>query len=262
VFERFTPPGPSRPLRYELHRASGVRTGWFVAAAALAASLIASVALALTSSAPATRLLAGWPAQLPLPPAAIAAGLLGALAFGQEYRYPALAHAQGTVPHRLGLLAAKLAVSGAAAVALGAMSVFIDGGVLLLLFGSDTIALQFDWTTEAASWAGLGLGCAWAGLLAAGLFRSTSMGLAAVLAVPVLVLPALQMVLSSPATRSFAVLPGGLRSPPLPDRPSAVDRWITLVLRLLSQPIGQALTLSLVALLCGYLFVTLRRRAR
>ena len=33
------------------------------------------------------------------------------------------------------------------------------------------------------------VGCAWAGVLAAGVFRSTTAGLAAVLAVPVLVVP-------------------------------------------------------------------------
>ncbi|MBX9365627.1 ATP-binding cassette domain-containing protein, partial [Streptomyces sp. WAC04114] len=43
----------------------------------------------------------------PLPPAALGAGLLGALAFGDEFRHPALAADRGTVPRRLGLLTAK-----------------------------------------------------------------------------------------------------------------------------------------------------------
>jgi hypothetical protein len=45
---------------------------------------------AAIGSQPAERALAGWSPPLPLPAAAVAAGLLGARAFGREFRYPAL----------------------------------------------------------------------------------------------------------------------------------------------------------------------------
>ncbi|MET8680562.1 ABC transporter ATP-binding protein [Streptomyces sp. NPDC004647] len=255
-------PGPAWPLRYELRRAGGVWTGWLTAAAALAASFLASVLMALASDAPAARLLAGWPTELPLPPAAFGAGLLGALAFGQEFRYPALAHAHAPVPRRLGLLVAKLVVCTAVATVLAVLSVGVNAAALQLVFGGDTARLPADWPVAAMGWAALVIGCAWAGLLAAGLFCSTSMGLAAVLAVPVLVVPAVQTLLSSPAAHRLGGLPERLRSVAPLQWPSWVEDWIHGTLRLGTQPVGQALALSLFALLCAYMVAALRGRAR
>lgn len=82
---------PLRPFRYELRRFLGVRTPWLVAAAVLVASVALTLPLARTGNTPLPGLLAAWPSFLPLPPAALGAGLLGAFAFGDEYRYPALA---------------------------------------------------------------------------------------------------------------------------------------------------------------------------
>ncbi|MEU5050540.1 ATP-binding cassette domain-containing protein [Streptomyces sp. NPDC021096] len=259
---RLTAPGPVWPLRYELRRATGVRTGWNVAAAALAASLVASVLLARTGAPPALRLLTGWPVWLPLPPAAFAAGLLGALAFGQEFRYPALAPDQGTVPRRLGLLGAKLAVSAAAALLLALVSLALDGAVVRLLFGHSVALFPDGWVTALAGWTGLTLGCAWAGLLAAGLFRSTALGLVAVLAVPTLVVPVLGGLLSRPAARSLIGLPERLRSAAVVQWPSSLDQGISAALRLMSQPIGWALALALAGLLGAYVLTVFRGRPR
>lgn len=82
---------PLRPFRYELRRFLGVRTPWLVTAAVLVASVALALPLARTGNTPLPGLLAAWPGFLPLPPAALGAGLLGAFAFGDEYRYPALA---------------------------------------------------------------------------------------------------------------------------------------------------------------------------
>ncbi|MEU4209098.1 ATP-binding cassette domain-containing protein [Streptomyces sp. NPDC026206] len=259
---RLAAPGPVWPLRYELRRATGVRTGWTVSAAALAAALVASVLLARTGASPALRLLTGWPAWLPLPPAAFGAGLLGALAFGQEFRYPALAPDQGTVPRRLGLLGAKLAVTAMAALLLALASIALDAAVVRLLFGRSVALFPDGWGTPLAGWAGLTLGCAWAGLLAAGLFRSTALGLVAVLAVPTLVVPVLGGLLSQPAARSLIGLPDRLRAAAVVQWPSGLDQGISAALRLMSQPIGWALALSLTGLLAAYVLTVFRGRPR
>ncbi|MEV5240643.1 ATP-binding cassette domain-containing protein [Streptomyces cinnamoneus] len=259
---RLTAPGPVWPLRYELRRTTGVRTGWNVAAAALAASLVASVLLARTDASPSLRLLTGWPVWLPLPPAAFAAGLLGALAFGQEFRYPALAPDQGTVPRRLGLLGAKLLVTAGAALLLAVASVGLDAAVLRLLFGRSAVLLADGWGVPLAGWAGLVLGCAWAGLLAAGLFRSTALGLVAVLAVPTVVVPVLGGLLSRPAARSLIGLPERLRSAAVVQWPAGLDQGIAAALRLMSQPTGWALALALAGLLGAYVLTVFRGRPR
>ncbi|MFI0908876.1 ABC transporter ATP-binding protein [Streptomyces abikoensis] len=259
---RLPAPSPAWPLRYELRRATGVRTGWGVAGGALVMSVLASVLLARAGAAPAPRLLAGWPLWLPLPPAAFAAGLLGALSFGQEFRYPALAPDQGTVPRRLGLLGAKLAVSAGIALLLALTALGLDSAALRILFGPAVPLLPGGWAAALVGWACLVLGCAWAGLLAAGLFRSTALGLVAVLAVPTLVVPVLGGALSRPEARSLIGLPERLRSAALVRWPSGLDQGIEAALRLMSQPIGWALALSLAGLLGAYVLTVIRGRPR
>ncbi|MFD3523750.1 ATP-binding cassette domain-containing protein [Streptomyces sp. NPDC058653] len=254
--------GPLRPFRYELRRFLGVRTAWLVAAAVLTASLALTLPLARTGNTPLPGLLAAWPTFLPLPPAALGAGLLGAFAFGDEFRYPALAAGRGTVPRRLGLLFAKLTVTGAAALLLAALTVVVDSQAMRLVYGGGTDVVPPDWPSLAASWAGLTVGCAWAGLLGAGIFRVTGAGVAAVLAVPVVVVPLVQKGLAVPSARSIVGLPSRLRELAWARWPEAADPWLAATGRVLSQPVGAALTLSLSALLCAYLFTSLRRRAR
>lgn len=254
-------PTPLRPLRYEIRRAAGVGTGFLICGAVLVLSVLTAVALAGIGHTPQARLFAAWPRQLPLPPVALAAGLLGALAFGDEFRHPALAADRGTVPRRLGLLAAKLLVSGATATLLAFLVAGCDAEALYLVYGRELTQVPDDWLALSASWTALVIGCAWAGVLAAGVFRSTSGGLAAVLAVPVAVVPLMHTAFRGPAERTVADLPLRMREVFLLQWPFGGDRYVLAVARLLVQPVGGAMVLSLAALLCAYLFTTLRARA-
>ncbi|MEU5715977.1 ATP-binding cassette domain-containing protein [Streptomyces sp. NPDC020403] len=254
--------GPLRPLRYELRRLFGVRTTTLIMAAVLVLSVCLSVVLARSGRTPLPGLLVAWPGLLPLPPAAFGAGLLGALSFGDEFRYPALAAGRGTVPRRLGLLFAKLVVSAGVALLLAALSVLADAQALRLFYGADLVKVPADAGRLAASWAGLSVGCAWAGLLAAGVFRLAAAGVAAVLAVPVLVVPVVQRLLAEPSARSIAGFPGRLREFSWLQWPYQADRWAMAAVRVVTQPVGLALSLSLSALICAYAFTSLRGRAR
>lgn len=255
-------PSPLRPLRYEIRRAAGISTGFLIGAGVLVVSVVTAVLLARIGHTPQGRLLAAWPRQVPLPPAAIGAGLLGALAFGDEFRHPALAADRGTVPRRLGLLLAKLVVSAATALALAVLTIGCDAEMLYLVYGRELTEVPADWVASSASWLGLVVGCAWAGVLAAGLFRSTTAGLAAVVAVPVVVVPLLGRALEGPAVRTAAGFPLRLREVLLMQWPFGGDRYVLAVARVLAQPVACGLALSVSVLLCAYLLTTLRGRVR
>ncbi|WP_030184441.1 ATP-binding cassette domain-containing protein [Streptomyces violaceorubidus] len=253
-------PSPLRPLRYELRRVAGVRTGYVTGAVVLLVSAVTTLVLARVGHTPQPRLLAAWPRELPLPPAALGAGLLGALAFGDEFRHPALAADRGTVPRRMGLLTAKLLVSAAAALLLAVLTVGCDAELLRLFYGPELAGAPADWAALGAGWLALVVGCAWSGVLAAGVFRSTTAGLAAVVAVPVLVVPLVQKVWAGPSVRTAAGFPMRVREVLLSQWPFGGERYVVEVLRLIAQPVGGAMTLSLTALLCAYLLMTLRSR--
>ncbi|MFF5444291.1 ATP-binding cassette domain-containing protein [Streptomyces sp. NPDC012888] len=254
--------GPLRPLRYELRRVFGTATPALTAAVVVAVSVLVAVLLARAGGTSQNRLLAAWPQLLPLPPAALGAGLLGALAFGEEYRYPALAADRGTVPRRLGLLVAKLGVCSALALLLGGLAVTADAAVLKLVFDHGPLRAPAEWIVPAASWAGLLVGCAWAGVLASGVFRSASAGLAAVLAVPVLVVPLVRKALDGPSAYPVTGLAARLRGLSWAHWPPEADRLVLGALRVMAQPVGTALLLSLTALLCAYACTGLRGRVR
>ncbi|MEO3975537.1 ATP-binding cassette domain-containing protein [Streptomyces sp. CAU 1734] len=251
--------GPVRPVRYELHRLFGVRTPAVVLAVTALASVVICLLMARSRATPVPVALAAWPEYLPLPPAALGAGLIGALSFGDEYRYPALAAARGAVPRRLGLLLAKLVVTAAVVVPAALAVVAADALALHLVYGTGADALPRNPASPLAGWCALTAGCAWAGLLAAGVFRVTSAGVAAVLAVPVVVAPLLQQALVVPSARSIAGFPGRLREIGWVWLPRAADGAPAAVLRLSAQPVGLALMLSLTVLICVYLFTGLRR---
>ncbi|MEU6545090.1 ATP-binding cassette domain-containing protein [Streptomyces sp. NPDC046859] len=255
-------PSPLRPLRYELRRAAGVGTGFVTCGVVLLVSAVTAVLLARIGHTPRPRLMAGWPVQLPLPPAALGAGLLGAIAFGDEFRHPALAADRGTVPRRLGLLTAKLLVTTATALLLAVLTLGCDIEMLYLVYGRELAEVPSDWLRLSASWFGLVVGCAWAGVLAAGLFRSTTAGLAAVVAVPVAVVPVVQKVVEGPSVRTAAGFPLRMRELLLNQWPFGGERYVEAVARLVAQPVGGALTLSLAALLGAFLFTTLRGKVR
>ncbi|MEU3773440.1 ATP-binding cassette domain-containing protein [Streptomyces sp. NPDC032472] len=256
--------GPVRPVRYELLRVFGTGTPALTAGLVVAVSVLVALVLARVGQVPRGRLLAAWPEVFPLPPAALGAGLLGALAFGEEYRYPALAAARGTVPRRLGLLAAKLGVGACLALALGALTVAADAAALRLVFGRGPVPLHdaAQWISPAVGWAGLLVGCAWAGVLASGAFRSATAGLAAVLAVPVGVVPLVRKVLEGPSAYPVAGLAARLRRLAWGQWPPEVDHLVAGALRVMAQPVGTALLLSLMVLLCAYGFTGLRNRVR
>lgn len=255
-------PRPLRPLRYEIRRATGVGTGFFVGAAVLVVSALTAVLLARVGHTPQPRLLAAWPRELPLPPAALGAGLLGALAFGDEFRHPALAADRGTVPRRLGLLTAKLLVASATALVLAVLTVGCDAELLYLVYGREAVEVPADWLPLSAGWLGLVTGCACAGVLAAGVFRSTTAGLAVVVAVPLLVVPLVHKVTEGPAARTPAPLASRLRDGVPLRWPFGGEHHLEALLRLVAQPVGGALTLSLAALLCAYVLTGLRSRVR
>ncbi|MFJ3925099.1 ATP-binding cassette domain-containing protein [Streptomyces sp. NPDC090022] len=254
--------GPLRPLRYELRRVFGTATPVLTAATVVVVSMVTALILARAGQASQNRLLAAWPQLFPLPPAAIGAGLLGALAFGEEYRYPALAADRGTVPRRLGLLAAKLGVCGALALLLGALAVTADAFALALVFDRGPLRVPAEWLAPAVSWAGLLVGCAWAGVLASGVFRSATAGLAAVFAVPLLVVPLVRKALDGPSAYPASGMAARLRGLTWAQWPPEADRLVQGVLRVMAQPVGTALVLSLMVLLCAYGFTGLRGRVR
>ncbi|MGQ4365117.1 ATP-binding cassette domain-containing protein [Streptomyces sp. SAS_272] len=255
-------PSPLRPLRYEIRRATGISTGFLTGAAVLLVSAVTAVVLGGAGHTAQARLLAAWPVQLPLPPAALGAGLLGALAFGDEFRHPALAADRGTVPRRIGVLTAKLLVAAVTAVMLAFLTVGCDAEVLYLVYGQELARVPADWMSLGASWLGLVVGCAWAGVLAAGVFRSTTAGLAAVVAVPVVVVPVVQKAVESASVRTAAGLSMRLRETLLVQWPFGGERYVDAAARVLGQPVGGAMALSLAALLCAYLLTTLRGRVR
>lgn len=255
--------GPVRPLRYEIRRGFGVRTPWPTVAAALLGSVLGTllmVRIGIATDSP-LRLVSGWVSELPLPAAAIGAGALGALSYGQEYRYRALAPGYGPEPRSPRLLAAKLAVSGVAALLLAAVAAIADLAVLRLTLGAGRAPDPAEIPAALAGWAALAVGCAWAGVLAAALLRTTALGLAAVLAVPLLVVPAVHALLGRRAVRE------------LPDAGRAL--WSVVsgvsqgdggaasgVLRFAAQPFFLALVLSLAVLVGTYATSALRGRRR
>ncbi|MFI5474333.1 ATP-binding cassette domain-containing protein [Streptomyces cacaoi] len=255
-------PSPLRPLRYELRRATGIGTGFITGAAVLIVSALTALLLARAGHTAQTRLLAAWPTELPLPPAALGAGLLGALAFGDEFRHPALAADRGTVPRRLGVLTAKLLVAALTALMLAFLTVGCDAEALYLVYGREVAQVPADWLSLSASWIGLVVGCAWTGVLAAGVFRSTTAGLAAVVAMPVVVLPVVQKAVESASVRTASGFWMRLRELLLVQWPFGGERYLAAAARVIAQPVGGALALSLTALLCAYLLTTLRSRAR
>ncbi|WP_398921988.1 hypothetical protein [Streptomyces sp. I6] len=152
-------------------------------------------------------------------------------------------------------------MTAAAALAIGGAVLVLDAQVLWLLYGSDPVPVLRNWPALCLSWAGLLVGSAWSGLLAAGTFRRTVAGVVAVPAVPVVVVPSCR--------RRSPVRPDARSGIPGPSGeltwlgwPHEVDRWLLAALRALAQPVGTAMALSFSILLCSYLLIGLRGKAR
>lgn len=254
---------PHSPLRYELRRCFGVRTPWPTVAAALVASAVGALLLARAGAVHASplRLLAGWPAAFPLPAAAVGAGALGALAYGQEFAFPALTAGFGPEPRAPRLLTAKLAVSGALALVLAALAALVNTAALRLALGPGHAPDPMALSATTAGWAALAVGCAWTGVLAACAFRTTALGLSAVLSVPLLVAPGVRALLGGRTGRQFLDAGGALWSV-LSGASRADDRAALAALHSAAQPLFVALALSLSGLVIVYLAGALRGRRR
>ncbi len=257
-------PGPVRPLRYEVRRAFGVRTPWPAAVAALLCSVLASALVTRLGhgTTSAVRLMSGWLPQLPLPAVALGAGVLGALSYGQEFRYPALAPGHGPEARSPRLLAAKLAVGAAVALLLAGAAAAADLAVLRLI-APERAQGALAHPESLATWAALAVACSWAGVLAAAVFRTTALGVSAVLAVPLLVVPGLRALLGGESARELSDAGGALWS--VVTGVSQDDGGpVSTALRAVGQPLFLALVLSLTTLVAAFAASALlgRRRGR
>lgn len=257
--------GPARPFGYEVRRAFGVRTPWLGATATLLGSAAGTALMTRYGAAPTGRLalLSGWSPELPLPAAAIGAGGLGALTYGQEFLHPALTPGYGPEPRHPRLLAAKLAVSAAVALVLAALAAVVDVALMhtALAPAPGDVPDPFADPGTLAAWGGLAVGCAWAGVLAAAAFRTTGLGLAVVLAVPLLAVPAVSTLLRARIGRELLDGAGALWSL-VSGVPQGGDAALPGVLRFAAQPLVLALALCLAALAGAYAASTLRARRR
>lgn len=253
---------PLRPFRYEVRRLTGVPSTVLVLGGAVAVSAVLAVLLGRLAATPPPLAVAAWPELLPLPPAALGAGVLGALSFGDEYRYPTLPAVLGAVSRRCGLLLAKLTVTAVASLLLAVVVAVVDLEALRLVYGGPSIPVPGDWRTLCAGWAALVVGCGWIGLLATAVFRVVAAGIAAVLAVPVVIAPVVEDVLFGPAVRTVAGLSARLRELTWFHWPHEVDHWLDGARRVVAQPVGVTLALSLIVLLCAFLFTGPRSAAR
>ncbi|WP_016910105.1 ABC transporter ATP-binding protein [Streptomyces xiaopingdaonensis] len=270
-------PGPVAPVRYELLRMFGVRTPWLILAAAVLASLALGTAAVIFGEGlrtsplpPLVSVVTGWadPALLLLPPTAIAAGVLGALSFGQEFRFPSLAPQHLPVPRKLGLSTAKLLVSAAVAIGLTLVVALVNASVLSACYGLGVLDTRAPagagapWYVQLPALAALAVGCAWVGLLAAGLARRTAAGLLALAAVPLAATTALRNVFAVDPLAALASVPGEVERWTEGPLPAGLERWIGVLLHVAAQPLGQAVALALTALLCIYALTVLRTRTR
>ncbi|MFF7994884.1 hypothetical protein ACFZDG_34570 [Kitasatospora xanthocidica] len=157
-----------RVLAYELRRLRGLRSTWLLLAAVLVGD--AAVAAVLASQTPGgqlaapagVRLLTATLPLIPLPFAALGAGVLGALSYGHEVRHPGLPASLVSYPRRVRLLLAKLLVVGPVAALLALATLLLNTvAVHLALPGGVTVAAWADpaalsaRVSEAVSGAGL-----------------------------------------------------------------------------------------------------------
>ena len=191
-----------RVLAYEARRLRGIRSTWVVLAAALLCDAAVAGVLArqvpdgaLSIGATLRSLTAAVPL-LPLPIAALGAGVLGALSYGHEVRHPGLAASQVRYLRRVRLLFGKLAVVGAVSALLAVVTLLVDAVVtrLALPGGVDAGSLV---TPEVLAPGGrlpaaLGMfvvtvvAAGGAGVLTASLTRSAAAGILLLCALPVL----------------------------------------------------------------------------
>ncbi|MCX4688071.1 hypothetical protein OG401_27880 [Kitasatospora purpeofusca] len=140
-----------RVLAYELRRVRGLRSTWLLLGLVVVCNAVVAGVLAgqagdrTLGGAAAVRLLTAAVPLVPLPFAALGAGVLGALAYGHEVRHRGLAASQVSYPRRVRLLTAKLAVTGALAALLALVTLLVDAvTVHLALPAGVTVAAWSD----------------------------------------------------------------------------------------------------------------------
>jgi hypothetical protein len=195
-----------RALAYEGHRLLGIRNTWLLLAAALLAqaavtALIAHHAVPVELRMPQlVRTVTATVPLLPVPLAGLAAGLLGALAAGQEVRQPGLAASQVRFLVRIRLLLAKLGLVGVVAAVLAVASLLVDAVAVRLMQPSTAHLLNIGeigsigrlradhWPLSVLlAFTAVVVASGWLGVLAAAVSRSSVVGFLLFCALPMLV---------------------------------------------------------------------------
>lgn len=193
-------------LRFEWVRLRTLRSTWLLTAAALVLSLAVAVVIAIVADSMDTSLagvaLTGGTAFSPLPFVAVFMGLIGAFAFGHEYRHGTILPTLAAVPHRSKLLIAKALLVAGWALLTTVVSIALNWVAATAISGS-SLPLTEDpigpallaYLVYDVVWALLGLGLA-------GLLRSQPATIAILLVVPLLVEPLLGGLAMLPALES------------------------------------------------------------
>ncbi|MEY9876882.1 hypothetical protein ABH931_006394 [Streptacidiphilus sp. MAP12-33] len=191
---------PVHALTYERRRLAGVRSTWLVPAVVLVTSAtVAALTLRQTAAAgspsadPVRVLTAGLPL-LPLPLAALGAGVVGALSAGHEFRHPAPLALLRPLRRRLALLLAKLLTVGVFAALLGVGTLALDAVVLhvgnrALAVPLESAAFHGHVPPALGGYLALVVAGGWIGLLGAVLLRSAAAGMLVLITIPVLIEP-------------------------------------------------------------------------
>jgi hypothetical protein len=195
-------------LTYERRRLTGVRSSWLVpvvvlglSAAVAELTLRQSAAVGSPAADPLQVLTAGLPL-LPLPIAALGAGVVGALSAGHEFRHPAPLALLRPLRRRLALLLAKLVTVAVFAVLVGVGTLVVDAVVLHLgnhaaAVPLEKAALHGHLPAALGGYLVLVVAGGWIGLLGAILLRSAAAGMLVLITVPVLIEPVASAVLGS-----------------------------------------------------------------
>jgi hypothetical protein len=216
-----------RVLAYEGRRLLGLRSTWLILLAALAAQVALTVVQAERLApeplpvADAVQLVSAAVPVLPVPLAALAVGLLGALAVAHEVRHPGLTAAHVRYAARLRLLAAKLVVLSAVAAAFAGLSLVANAlAIRFAVASGDAVsrffapgALRADPRSVPVllTFVALVVAAGWAGILAVALTRSALAGVLLLCALPTVV----DLAAGSPALSGLPVA-ARLRTPGWP----------------------------------------------
>ncbi|WP_329568089.1 hypothetical protein [Kitasatospora sp. NBC_01266] len=192
-----------RALAYEGRRLLGLRSSWLILAVTLlAGSGLAAVLAHRTAPGPLSapdlaRLATAAVPVLPIPFAALAAGLLGALAAAHEVRCPGLPASQVRYTARLRLLLAKLAVIGTASALLALAALLLNSltvrlalppaGAPVRLLTPELLRTDHRLVPLLATFVALVVAAGCSGVLATTLTRSAIAGILLLCALPTLV---------------------------------------------------------------------------